>query len=111
MRKIVRGVPVGRYFRPAWLAGLTVLAWVVGCDSGSQNLPPRSPAPARPAAADAAPRSAAGPREATLELVLLYGSEKKPWIDAVTADFNAGGYRTDAGQRIEVRAWPWAPVR
>jgi Ca-activated chloride channel family protein len=50
----------------------------------------------------AAPASSAQP----LELLFVYGSEKQPWVDDVSAAFNAGDFRTAAGRKISVRTVP-----
>lgn len=48
-------------------------------------------------------RAASSP---TLELVFAYAAEKKPWLEAVTADFNTRFEQISNGQVIQVRPIP-----
>jgi Ca-activated chloride channel family protein len=41
-----------------------------------------------------------------VQLVFTYGSEMQKWIDDVTADFNRGDHKIEAGKKIFVRAIP-----
>jgi Ca-activated chloride channel family protein len=50
----------------------------------------------------AAPASSGQP----LELLFVYGSEKQPWVDDVSAAFDAGDFRIAAGRKISVRTVP-----
>lgn len=43
---------------------------------------------------------------ATVELLFAYGSEKQPWVEAVTDNFNQAGIRTRSGKRIHVTGKP-----
>ena len=64
---------------------------VVGKTAGSGVAKPATSPPADPNA---------------LELVFPYGSEKKLWVEAVTADFQRAAPRTAGGKTIQVRTVP-----
>lgn len=53
----------------------------------------------------AAPPAPAIPADA-VRILFTYGSEKQPWIDEVTARFNAAGQKTAAGKPVWVEAVP-----
>ena len=61
----------------------------------------RRPSPAGAGSAGASPAPGR-----TLELVFTYGSEKQPWIEETTADFNRQGRKTASGKTIVVSAIP-----
>jgi Ca-activated chloride channel family protein len=75
----------------ALLAGV-----LVGCDD-RKSTASSAPAAAAPAAKPAAP---------AIELLLLYGSEKKEWINDVTSSFNASGAALPDGRQVRVRVVP-----
>ena len=80
------------------LATLVFLSWL-GCnDSPPQRIGPGS---------SGNPSLATTPPDPnTLELVFPYGSEKKAWIDAVTAEFHRSGPTSTSGKRVRVKTIP-----
>jgi Ca-activated chloride channel family protein len=77
----------------AWTTIITLL--IAGCDDRKTTQTAPRAAPTRQASA--APQ---------MELLFLYGSEKKDWINDVTAEFNASGVTTGDGRRVRVNAVP-----
>ena len=75
---------------PISLVLLVLAGWLAGCKPSTTGTTSSSPPPA-----------AKG-----LELTFVYGSEKKKWIDAATASFNAAAKKTSAGKQISVKTLP-----
>jgi Ca-activated chloride channel homolog len=79
------------------IAGVVVAALAVGCK------PDRTGAGAKGASRD---DPSAGPSPDQVELSILYGSEKKTWLDEQVKAFNAGRTRGPGGKVIHVTARP-----
>lgn len=60
-------------------------------------------APAAPASGGAQAPNQPRPQAETVELVFPYGSEKKAWLEDVTATFNKEGHKTASGKAIAVK--------
>src|SRR5262245_16165678 len=91
---------------PRWCHAIAVVALLAGCKSReSKDKPAPKPAPTRPAD----PGSAAKPAEpppGPVVLSILYGSEKKTWLEQQLAAFKATNPTTKSGQPIVVNAKP-----
>src|SRR3954469_13538973 len=80
------------------VAAVVVAALAAGCKPDSR--------PGGGSAGDPSAGPAAGPAGDPVELSILYGSEKKTWLDEQVKAFNASRPRTGGGRVIRVMAKP-----
>src|SRR5262245_13011543 len=89
------------------MARIRVLLLMLAAAGGCRKSEPPAPsgAPAVPASAPASAPPAAAPAPDAIRLLLVYGSEKKSWLEEQVAAFAATGPRADGRPiRVETRA-------
>ena len=79
--------------RPLLLAAATLLVTAAGCKSKSSDTPPE--------ATSAAP-SAAPPAQPPVTVTVVYGTEKRSWMEEEAKAFEASGAKTSGGRPIHI---------
>ncbi|HEY2511343.1 MAG TPA: hypothetical protein VGI39_10825, partial [Polyangiaceae bacterium] len=80
-------------FRPLLLAAATLLVTAVGCKSKSSDTPPE---------ATSANAATPPPAKPPVTVTVIYGTEKRSWMEEEAKAFEASGAKTAGGRPIHI---------